>query len=72
MIVEGKDVHSTVREDVDVCIIGSGAGGSLVALELARKGLSVVVLEEGGAYFQKDFSGRVKDAMNEIDRKSVV
>jgi len=68
MIVEGKDVHSTVREDVDVCIIGSGAGGSLVALELVRKGLSVVVLEEGGAYFKKDFSGRVKDAMNKMYR----
>ncbi|MFO8057863.1 MAG: GMC family oxidoreductase [bacterium] len=68
MIVEGKDVHATVREDVDVCIIGSGAGGALAALELSRRGLSVVVLEEGGAYFRKDFTGGVKDAMNRMYR----
>ncbi len=31
----------------DVCVIGSGAGGSALALELADKGRRVVVLEEG-------------------------
>ncbi len=32
---------------VDACIIGSGAGGGVVAKELAEKGLTVVVLEAG-------------------------
>lgn len=68
MIVEGKDIRSAVREDVDVCIIGSGAGGSTVAGELAGRGLSVVVLEEGGAYFKKDFTGRVKDSFAKLYR----
>ena len=62
MIIEGKDVHSTVREEVDVCIIGSGAGGSMMARELSMLGLSVVVLEEGGAFFSDSFTGRIKDA----------
>lgn len=44
--------------DYDVCIIGSGAGGSPVALTLARAGYSVLVLERGPwfteAHFFKD------------------
>ena len=33
--------------DVDVCIIGAGAAGGVMALELARRGVEVVVLESG-------------------------
>jgi choline dehydrogenase-like flavoprotein len=34
-------------EHVDVCVIGSGAGGAVVAYEAARSGLSTLVLERG-------------------------
>jgi len=33
---------------VDVCIVGAGAGGAVLAYELAKGGASVVVLEAGG------------------------
>ena len=35
------------REEVDFCIVGSGAGGGVLAQRLSRYGFSVVVLEAG-------------------------
>jgi choline dehydrogenase-like flavoprotein len=43
------------RDEVDVCIVGSGAGGAPLALELARAGARVVVLEKGPWYHKEDF-----------------
>lgn len=40
----------------DVCIIGSGAGGSPIAYELSNAGFNVVVLEKGKNYKEEDFS----------------
>ena len=42
-------------DNYDVCIIGSGAGGGPVALTLAKAGYSVVVLEKGPWFTEKDF-----------------
>jgi choline dehydrogenase-like flavoprotein len=42
--------------DADVCIVGSGAGGGVIAGELAQRGLSVIVLEAGGYYDTGDFN----------------
>ncbi len=42
-------------KDCDVCVIGSGAGGAPVAFEAARAGFSVVVLEKGPWFTEKDF-----------------
>ena len=44
-------------EDADVVVIGSGAGGAVMAKELAESGMSVVVLEEGGYFTRPDFAG---------------
>ena len=40
----------------DVCIVGSGAGGSPIAYELSNAGFNVVVLEKGKNYSEEDFS----------------
>ena len=47
-IVRGRELTSPMSTSVDVVIIGSGAGGAVVAREMARAGRSVLVLEEGG------------------------
>lgn len=44
--------------ECDVCVVGSGAGGCVVASELARAGLHVVVLEAGGGWQNPDFDQR--------------
>ena len=41
--------------DFDVCVIGSGAGAGPVALTLAEAGHSVLVLEKGPWFTDKDF-----------------
>ena len=38
----------------DICIIGSGAGGSPIAFELSKLGFKVVVLEKGAWFKTKD------------------
>jgi len=51
------DPSSAGDLESDVVVIGSGAGGGVIAGELAKQGLSVVVLEAGGQYDERDFNG---------------
>jgi 6'''-hydroxyparomomycin oxidase len=41
---------AAILESADVCVIGSGASGSIAAAELVRSGLRVLVIEEGTAH----------------------
>ncbi len=45
----------TVME-ADAVIVGSGAGGGVIAAKLAAAGMAVVVLEMGGYYTEADFN----------------
>jgi choline dehydrogenase-like flavoprotein len=49
--------------ECDVVVVGSGAGGGVVAGELAASGKSVIVLEQGGYANEADFSHREADAL---------
>ncbi len=48
--------------EADVCVIGSGAGGSVIAANLAALGHRVVVLEAGPYRTADDFNQREADA----------
>ena len=55
-IVRGREHAGDFTMDADAVVIGTGAGGSVVLRELARAGLRVVALEEGGYHTASDFS----------------
>jgi choline dehydrogenase-like flavoprotein len=42
--------------EADVCVVGSGAGGGVIAGELSTRGLKVVVLEAAGYFDESDFN----------------
>lgn len=47
----------------DACVIGTGAGGAVLASELAEGGRSVIMLEKGGYHTHKAFNQREQDMM---------
>ncbi len=55
MILRGREEKKPFSAKVDVAIVGSGAGGAVVAETLAKCGLSVIVIEEGGHYTQPEY-----------------
>ena len=54
-IVTGAELSGHTRVSCDVCIIGSGAGGAVLAAGLAERGIDVVMLEAGPYHTKKDF-----------------
>lgn len=55
MIHTYNDITKNTAITTDVCVVGSGAGGAVVAKELAEAGFGVVMIEEGGHYDTKDY-----------------
>ena len=52
------DLGGDTELECDAVVIGTGAGGAVVARELAERGLAVVMLEEGGYIHRDRFNGR--------------
>lgn len=53
-------------DDSVVVVIGTGAGGGVLANELAQKGVSVVALEAGGRYLPQDFVNDEWDSFGQL------
>ena len=68
-ILHGRDL-SSFDESCDVVVVGSGAGGAVVAAHLAEAGLSVIVLEEGPHYTAEEIRAfRPTEAMRKTWRE---
>jgi len=65
-------VSETPVLEVDVVVVGSGAGGAPVASELAQRGRSVVILEEGGYRPSSTFPSKAFEALTELYRDAGV
>lgn len=68
MIEHANRVPRNTRLEADVCIVGSGAAGIPLALELGERGLSVVLIESGNHAVNKVtqslYAGEVANALH--------
>lgn len=56
--IQPLDIRADTTLTCDVLVIGSGAGGGVVAGELSAAGYDVIVVEKGAYYHDTDFHGR--------------
>lgn len=69
MIIYPETITTPHRVAADVCIIGSGSAGSVMAMEMAEAGLEVIVLEEGGHYAGADLNQDERDMLAALYRQ---
>lgn len=61
MLLNPLTEKMNIAESADAVVVGTGAGGAVVAKELAEGGMRVVMIEEGGNYSGKDFNRKPLD-----------
>ena len=66
-----RDVDRTPSERVDVCIVGAGPAGGIVAAELAEAGYDVVVLDAGPRFDPGEREGRMEDHLRPGNREPI-
>jgi hypothetical protein len=67
-VTKADDLPLDESLECDVVVIGTGAGGAVVARELAEQGHAVVLLEEGDYHTRKDFSGLAVEMQRKLYR----
>jgi choline dehydrogenase-like flavoprotein len=70
-IAHGRDLPRGFDEGCDAVVIGSGAGGAVVATQLAEAGRRVIVLEEGPYFSAAEYQGwKVSDSVRRLFREA--
>ncbi len=70
-VIDGSAASADLELSADVCVIGSGAGGAVVASVLAAAGVSVIVVEEGGYFSTADFDMREAHTLPKLYQESM-
>ena len=63
-LLTGDDLEGEDELEAEVLVIGTGAGGAVVARELAARGHAVLMLEAGSHYDRVDFTSRPRTELN--------
>ncbi len=70
-IVQGRQLEKGFDVGCDAVVVGSGAGGAVVAATLAEAGLEVIVLEEGAYYRPEEYGAfRPSESLRRLGRES--
>ena len=67
-IVDARTLSADEELEVDVVVIGTGAGGAPVAKNLAARGHAVLMIEEGDYFTRKDFHGSALERQHRMYR----
>ena len=67
-ITSGAEIDDDREVECDVVVVGTGAGGAVVAKELTDRGHAVVMLEEGEYHGREDFTGRGAENVQQFYR----
>ena len=68
-VTRGEDVTEDIEVECDAVVVGTGAGGAVVAKELAQKGFAVLMLEEGQYHQRNEFTGGIIESVTRFYRE---
>lgn len=66
--MRAAELEADEELECDVVVVGTGAGGAVVARELAERGHAVVLVEEGEYFDRRDFTTRAIDMQRKLYR----
>ena len=68
-VTRGEELQEDAEIECDVVVVGTGAGGAVVAKELAQKGFAVLMLEEGQYHQRNEFGGGTVESTTRFYRE---
>ncbi len=68
-VTRAQDITEDIEVECDAVVVGTGAGGAVVAKELAQKGFAVLMLEEGDYHQRNEFVGGIVESVTRFYRE---
>ena len=65
-VTQGSDITEDLELEAEAVVVGTGAGGAVVASELASQGHAVVMVESGDYFTRRTFDGRAWDRQQDM------